>query len=623
MRSMDEYRALIERLESESRDQPGRYKLKLFLLAILGMGYLALMLVIALACSVGLVLVGVFSKNPLLIKALFKLAFIPLALSYVILKAMWLRFDEPEGYPLEESEAPRLFAEIGRLRKPLNAQKIHRVLITPDFNAAMASVPRLGVLGMPRNYLILGLPLMNVLSADELRAVISHELGHLANNHARFGHWIYRIRNIWTILLERLEQENSAVSKVFSVFFNWYAPFFNAYSFVLARADEFEADTEAARLTSRHIAAAALTKTAAYADYMSDTYWSDLYSKTRNEQHPPTDPYSRLIESASHMPKSLFGEKIKEALQRETDLHDTHPCLRDRLRALGTKPDKLTLLANRDSAAAHWLGDLNAALIEDFNAEWLNTMQAPWSQRYDELQICRAKIQSYQKSSLDGLDEESMWDYATALEEYEDGASAFPVYRALLERNPEHPYANFIVGRDLLYRQDETGVELLNKAIELDSDLDESANELLFNYYHHARQDEEQADIYYQRWIRHAQIRQAADEERAKLDKKAVLHAHELDDDSMLAVVDCLRETGRVKHAWLARREVEHLPEIPAFLLAVELKGFRLSNETAVSQVAQAIGEIFPAATIHVFAASDNRALAKKLKKTDYSEVFP
>lgn len=623
MRSMDEYRALIERLQTESRDQPFRYKLKLFLLAILGMGYVALMLVIALACSVGLVLLGIFSKNPLLVKALIKIAVVPLGLAFFILKAMWIRFEEPEGYPLDESEAPRLFAEIGRLRKPLNAQKIHRVLITPDFNAAMVSVPRLGVLGMPRNYLILGLPLMNVLSADELRAVIGHELGHLANNHARFGHWIYRVRKIWATLLERLQRESGAVSKIFTIFFNWYAPFFNAYSFVLARADEYEADAEAARLTSRHIAAAALTKTAAYADYMADTYWSDLYSKSRNEEYPPADSYSRLIESASHIPKPLFGEKIKEALTAETDLHDTHPCLRDRLRALGTKPDKLTLLANRDSAAAHWLGELNGALIDDFNAEWLNNMQQPWSQRYEELQVYRTKIQAYQKGSLDGLGEESLWEYASALEEYEGEETALPVYRTLLERNSDHPYANFIVGRGLLSQDDESGVELINKAIELDPELDETGNELLFNYYYHAKEDEASAQIYYERWSRHEQTRQAADEERADLNKKAVLLPHELDGDGMLAVADVLKQSERVKRAWLARREVEHLPEIPSFLMAVELKGFRLSNDGAVDSLIKTLGEAFPGATLHVFPASDNRALAKKIKKIDYSEVFP
>jgi hypothetical protein len=42
----------------------------------------------------------------------------------------------------------------------LKTASIHEVLVTPEFNASIAQVPRLGVFGWHRNYLRIGLPLM-------------------------------------------------------------------------------------------------------------------------------------------------------------------------------------------------------------------------------------------------------------------------------------------------------------------------------------------------------------------------------------------------------------------------------------------------------------------------------
>ena len=52
----------------------------------------------------------------------------------------------------------------------------------------------------------------------------------------------------WFQLLERVQKIRHKGSFIFENFFNWYAPFFSAYSFVLARMDEYEADRCAVQL---------------------------------------------------------------------------------------------------------------------------------------------------------------------------------------------------------------------------------------------------------------------------------------------------------------------------------------------------------------------------------------
>ena len=90
--------------------------------------------------------------------------------------------------------------------------------------------------GWLNNYLVLGLPLLRALSPAEFRAVLAHEFGHLSGKHGRFSGWIYRVRQTWIQILVSVHQERSYASFLFEPFLEWYAPYLNAYSFVLARA---------------------------------------------------------------------------------------------------------------------------------------------------------------------------------------------------------------------------------------------------------------------------------------------------------------------------------------------------------------------------------------------------
>src|SRR5947208_2584067 len=83
--------------------------------------------------------------------------------------------------------------------------------------------------------LLLGLPLMKSLTPAQFEAVLAHEFGHLAGGHGRVSNWIYRLRLSWARLLSALEGRKAG-SWLFLPFFNWYAPYFSAYSFPLARA---------------------------------------------------------------------------------------------------------------------------------------------------------------------------------------------------------------------------------------------------------------------------------------------------------------------------------------------------------------------------------------------------
>jgi Zn-dependent protease with chaperone function len=98
---------------------------------------------------------------------------------------------------VRRQEAPAFFEMVDGLCISAAAPRIHRIVLDNELNAAAYQTGGfLSLLGSRRT-LILGVPLLRMLSVDEVKAVIAHELGHFSRNHGRLGHWIYRVRAKW------------------------------------------------------------------------------------------------------------------------------------------------------------------------------------------------------------------------------------------------------------------------------------------------------------------------------------------------------------------------------------------------------------------------------------------
>ena len=232
--SEQRYKALIERLQAQAREAPQAYRTRVMLLASLGYAVLGLILLVALGLPIGIVIALLASGggfDPWVIYLLLPQT----VFAAMVVRALWLRFDAPSGYRLAPGEAPGLEAQIERLRLAAGAPPLEAVVIDSDLNAGAASMPRLlGLLG-DHHYLVIGLPLMRLLDAAELSAVIAHEFGHFRGGHGRFSGWIYRVRISWYRLVEAMARGGGMMSRLFLKFFEWYVPYFNAYSFVMAR----------------------------------------------------------------------------------------------------------------------------------------------------------------------------------------------------------------------------------------------------------------------------------------------------------------------------------------------------------------------------------------------------
>jgi heat shock protein HtpX len=150
------------------------------------------------------------------------------------------RFSAP-GPLLSAASQPRLFAAIQEVASATDQAMPEEVYLVTDLNAWVAQ--RGGVMGFgSRRVMGLGLPLLQVLSATELRAVLAHEFGHYHGRDTKLGPWIYKTRAAIGRTLEGLAAHSSALQEPFI----WYGNLFLRVSHAVSRRQELTADELAA-----------------------------------------------------------------------------------------------------------------------------------------------------------------------------------------------------------------------------------------------------------------------------------------------------------------------------------------------------------------------------------------
>lgn len=592
MQSAQARRRLVERLESEAEQAPGRYLLKLALLAALGYAVLAVTLLSTLGALAFMLLylavvrpaVDPYMAFPLVILG---------AASTVVLRALWIRFELPDGHELQADEAPELRTEVERIRMAVGAAPLHGITINRELNAAAAFVPRgLGLWGQ-RHYLILGLPLLQALDRRELAAVIAHEFGHFHGGHGGFSGWIYRLRLSWHRLLEGMAGGGIWGGQVLWVFFRWYAPYFEAYSQVLARRQEYAADAVAAQVAGAEAAASALVRVELAAQWLQGEFWPEIRQLARGQSYPPIAVHTQLAE---RLPQELRRDARLPAgvLVRQHAPEDTHPTLLKRAEAMQVEPQQFN-----DGAipASTMLGELDARLQERFSLEWRKAEESDWKTRHQQAQRERERLAELQAHPAHTPGEAV--ELASLSEDYQPGIDALPLYQAALLQAPSHAGGHFRLGALLLKRdQHEEGLQHLQRAMELDPALIDPALRALDI---HARDQPQQSSLHAVLESLHA--RYAADGGQAHAQGVETLQQHALDHVQLRVVARTLRGHDKVRRAWIVRKPLSGLEVLPHYLVLLDWAGSVASERAALPRIASQLQ--LPGSCTVLSAASD------------------
>jgi Zn-dependent protease with chaperone function len=265
------------------------------------------------------------------------------------------RFEAP-GPELTEAAHPELFTVLREIAATTEQEMPREVYLVPELNAFVTL--RGGVMGIgSRRVMGLGLPLLQVLSVMQLRAVLAHEFGHYYGGDTALGPWVYKTRAAIARTVMQLSEHSSMLSKPFQL----YGLLFLRLTLRVSRMQELSADALAARTVGSRPLAEGLKVLsgagAVYEPYLA----SEVFPALKAGYRPPLAQGFNEFLAAGHIASGIRAVIDAEMIAGETDPYDSHPPLRERLAALSqmaydevsdTSPPAVSLLSDLDSNEA-------------------------------------------------------------------------------------------------------------------------------------------------------------------------------------------------------------------------------------------------------------------------------
>jgi Zn-dependent protease with chaperone function len=463
------------------------------LVLLVAEGYAYLIGTIAVFGAVVAILAwGLLAREPVVgLLALF-LGAPTVLLTGAALRSLVFSAPEPNGVRLTSAAAPAMIRMVEEMRREVGCRTLDAVLVVSTCNA---SAFQAGGRWRQRNVLLIGYPLLVVLSPDQLKAVVAHELAHFANGDSRLAGLVYRTRASWFRLVQVLDERGTT-----PIFIRWvlsaYLPRLQAGSAEVARAHEYFADRTAASVSGPRAAAEALCTNAVMGELLETKFWPSV-AETAGIADAPPRPFTSLGAATLLDNTAANGAVLEGLLAAPTHRYDTHPSLSERLSALRETPH--APVAPKRTAGETLLGPELTSIARQLDEEWLQKHGAAWRERDAAVRHAMARL-----AQLDGkqaITGEQLVERGRVLEELKRASEALDAYQAALDRAPNNAEAALGAGRLLLAGGAAAGVDLVTRSMELDVRLVPAACEILVDYSTSQRRFAE-AERYRARWAR-------------------------------------------------------------------------------------------------------------------------
>jgi Zn-dependent protease with chaperone function len=276
----------------------------------------------------------------------------------ILLKNVPLEFKEPMSLEVTPENAPELWEAVKDAARRLQTTPPDRIVIGLQFNFYVTELAVCLDSGRTEGKtLYLSYPLLKQLSADEVLAIIGHELGHFIGEDTRLTREFYPLR--FKIRATMVAMASSGwvgwPSFQFLNFFSWC---FGQTEQAASRTRELLADQRAAVLTSPRTAANALVRF----QVATEAFKRGLADAVKNNvENPLNVPLQAVVQEKlagdAEFWNKLFEQKLPHPL-------DSHPTLHVRLEALGqnfSADDARNIaLTESESAYARWFSTRDA-----------------------------------------------------------------------------------------------------------------------------------------------------------------------------------------------------------------------------------------------------------------------
>jgi Zn-dependent protease with chaperone function len=274
------------------------------------------------------------------------------------------------GKTVSEGTEPQLWKFVREIAVRLGASPPNNIVIglEPNFYVTSADVVVYpGANKQPNETLYLSLPLMRILSRDELTAVIGHELGHFRGEDTKFSLRFYPIYAGTGQALAALESQNEdgaralALLPAFAILSFFMEQFAQAER-TIGRNRELEADKAGASVATGRALATSLLKIGAFAPLWGSIRSAMVEALNQGKSYKNVSALYAEVAASSGKPE-LLDEVAATTTAHPTD---THPPTGARIQALGLSVAELrkeALTVHPDTSSASLL--TNATEIEE------------------------------------------------------------------------------------------------------------------------------------------------------------------------------------------------------------------------------------------------------------------
>jgi Zn-dependent protease with chaperone function len=240
--------------------------------------------------------------------------------------------DEQPGVLVTPRDEPELWRTVTELAARVKTRVPDEIRLVPEVNAAVSEDTRMLGLRPGRRYMYVGMPLLLTLTADEMRAVLCHELGHYSGSHTRLSGITYRGRTALIRTVGRL-RDHAIIRSVFTA----YAALYFRVSQAVSRRQELEADASAVAVAGRRPMGEALRKVRGSATAW-DFYLSAYGGLIGPAQARPADIFAGYYTLMREPSRQAEVAKAADAPE-ERSPYDSHPSLAERLAAIARLPE--------------------------------------------------------------------------------------------------------------------------------------------------------------------------------------------------------------------------------------------------------------------------------------------
>ncbi|WP_319458464.1 M48 family metallopeptidase [Micromonospora sp. RTP1Z1] len=301
---------------------------------------------------------GTTAARALILGSAFMLLF---TLVYILGWVLLVRPSPPAGVRLTPEQAPELWRIVRDLAARVAAREPDEVRLVAGASAAVTDDARLLGLIPGRRRVILGLPLLQAYTVDQLQAVLAHEMGHFSRRHTTTMLLAHGGR---TMVVETARHINLFLLRGL---LTGYARLHVAVEQAVSWQMEYQADRYAVAVAGRDTMVSALREIRVVA-----TGWDEYL------EHHVNPAYDR-----GHLPEDLFGgfaaylaecreeirERSVEVATTESAWWESHPPIGERIAALRFVPDVPVILDGRPATVLlpdldATSGELQAALFE-------------------------------------------------------------------------------------------------------------------------------------------------------------------------------------------------------------------------------------------------------------------